>query len=95
MHKTLNNKHENLVIITAPSGAGKTTLIKNILDHANSQDHKVFLSISHTTRQPRHNEKFNEDYFKPSYNSVLKQKRKTQTSSNIKLNKINLFGFKY
>ena len=50
MHKTLNNKHENLVIITAPSGAGKTTLIKNILDHASNQDHKVYLSISHTTR---------------------------------------------
>lgn len=63
MHKTLNNKHENLVIITAPSGAGKTTLIKNILDHASSQDHKVFLSISHTTRQPRAGEEHGKDYY--------------------------------
>ena len=63
MHKTLNNKHENLVIITAPSGAGKTTLIKNILDHANSQDQKVFLSISHTTRQPRAGEEHGKDYY--------------------------------
>ncbi|MBL6683630.1 MAG: guanylate kinase [SAR86 cluster bacterium] len=63
MHKTLNNKHENLVIITAPSGAGKTTLIKNILDHANSKDHRVFLSISHTTRQPREGEEHGKDYY--------------------------------
>jgi len=63
MHKTLNNKHENLVIITAPSGAGKTTLIKNILDHASNQDHKVYLSISHTTRQPREGEEHGKDYF--------------------------------
>ena len=63
MHKTLNNKHKNLVIITAPSGAGKTTLIKNILDHANSQDQKVFLSISHTTRQPRAGEEHGKDYY--------------------------------
>ena len=63
MHKTLNNKHKNLVIITAPSGAGKTTLIKNILDHANSQDQKVFLSISHTTRQPREGEEHGKDYY--------------------------------
>ena len=63
MHKTLNNKHENLVIITAPSGAGKTTLIKNILDHAGSHEHKVFLSISHTTRQPREGEEHGKDYY--------------------------------
>ena len=63
MHKTLNNKHENLVIITAPSGAGKTTLIKNILAHANSQAYKVFLSISHTTRQPREGEEQGKDYY--------------------------------
>ena len=63
MHKTLNNKHENLVIITAPSGAGKTTLIKNILAHANSQAYKVFLSISHTTRQPREGEEHGKDYY--------------------------------
>ena len=63
MHKTLNNKHENLVIITAPSGAGKTTLIKNILGHASSHEHKIFLSISHTTRQPREGEEHGKDYY--------------------------------
>ena len=63
MHKTLNNNHKNLVIITAPSGAGKTTLIKNILDYANSQDYRVFLSVSHTTRKPREGEEHGKDYF--------------------------------
>jgi guanylate kinase len=39
----------NLFIITAASGAGKTSLIKELL----ANDSQVKLSISHTTRQPR------------------------------------------
>ncbi len=39
----------NLFIITAASGAGKTSLVKELL----AQDNQVKLSISHTTRQPR------------------------------------------
>lgn len=39
----------NLFIVTAPSGAGKTSLVKSILTH----DAQVKLSISHTTRAPR------------------------------------------
>jgi len=38
-----------LFIISAPSGAGKTTLVKALVD--NTDDIKV--SVSHTTRQPR------------------------------------------
>ena len=49
MPRTLNNFSENLIIITAPSGAGKTTLIKNILKYAQENEEKIFLSISHTT----------------------------------------------
>ena len=45
MPKTLNNCSENLIIITAPSGAGKTTLIKNILKYAQENKEKIFLSI--------------------------------------------------
>lgn len=46
-------------MISAPSGAGKTTLIKKVLtlfDH-------LFYSVSHTTRKPRKNEQNGQDYF--------------------------------
>lgn len=39
----------NLFIITAPSGAGKTSLVRALLDG----DDQIKLSVSHTTRQPR------------------------------------------
>lgn len=42
----------NLIIVSAPSGAGKTSLIKEIL----RQDKQIKLSVSTTTRPPRINE---------------------------------------
>tara|TARA_X000000368_G_scaffold220622_1_gene174116 strand:- start:154 stop:738 length:585 start_codon:yes stop_codon:yes gene_type:complete len=57
-----NNLAENLFIVTAPSGAGKTTLIKNVIDFAKTNDKKVFMSISHTTRAPRSSELDGTDY---------------------------------
>ena len=39
----------NLFIITAASGAGKTSLVSQLL----ARDSQVKLSVSHTTRQPR------------------------------------------
>ena len=47
-----------MVILSSPSGAGKTTLV-NLLSKLNNFD----ISISHTTRQPRANEKPNKDYY--------------------------------
>jgi len=47
-----------LFIISAPSGAGKTTLVKALVD--NTDDIKV--SVSHTTRQPRLGEKNGVNY---------------------------------
>ena len=47
-----------MVILSSPSGAGKTTLV-NLL----SKNENFEISISHTTRQPRVNENQNEDYF--------------------------------
>jgi guanylate kinase len=41
--------HGNLFVVSAPSGAGKTTLVRLLLE----QDSGVKLSISHTTRAPR------------------------------------------
>ena len=57
-----NDLAENLFIITAPSGAGKTTLIKNVIEFAQINDKKVFMSVSHTTRTPRSNELDGTDY---------------------------------
>ncbi len=48
----------NLFIITAASGAGKTSLIKALL----AKDEHFKLSISHTTRKPRPSEANGVDY---------------------------------
>jgi len=45
----LNQVPGNLFIVTAASGAGKTSLVKSILMH----DAQIKLSVSHTTRAPR------------------------------------------
>ena len=52
----------NLFIITAPSGAGKTTLIKRAIEHAKKIDEQVYLAVSHTTRNPRSGEENGKDY---------------------------------
>jgi guanylate kinase len=48
-----------LVIISAPSGAGKTTIVKHLLDSGL----KLSFSVSATTRPKRGNETDGEDYF--------------------------------
>jgi guanylate kinase len=48
----------NLFIITAPSGAGKTSLVKALLE----KDPNVKLSVSYTTRAPRPGEIEGRDY---------------------------------
>ena len=48
-----------LFVISAPSGAGKTTLIKKILNRFKNLSY----SVSHTTRLPRKNEQDSIDYF--------------------------------
>ena len=47
-----------MVILSSPSGAGKTTLV-NLLAEENNFE----ISISHTTRQPRPKETLNKDYY--------------------------------
>ena len=47
-----------MIILSSPSGAGKTTLVKMLSEFDNFE-----ISISHTTRQPRPNETTNKDYF--------------------------------
>ena len=47
-----------MVILSSPSGAGKTTLVKLL-----SKNKKFYISISHTTREPRNNEVADQDYY--------------------------------
>ena len=48
----------NLFVIAAPSGAGKSTLVKALLE----LDAHLMVSISHTTRAPRGQEKDGREY---------------------------------
>ena len=47
-----------MIILSSPSGAGKTTIV-NLLAKKNN----FSISVSHTTRNPRPNEKNGKDYF--------------------------------
>lgn len=49
----------NLFVVAAPSGAGKSSLVKALLE----LDSLVHPSISHTTRAPRGQEKHGREYF--------------------------------
>ena len=47
-----------MVILSSPSGAGKTTLVKLL-----SKNKNFYISVSHTTRKPRPNEIADKDYY--------------------------------
>ena len=47
-----------MIVLSSPSGAGKTTLVKKLSKIDNYE-----ISISHTTRHPRSNEENNKDYY--------------------------------
>ena len=56
----MTNLNKNkLFIISAASGAGKTTIVKELLKKCNN----LKVSISHTTRKPRPSEVNGKDYF--------------------------------
>ena len=54
----LQRKDGIMVILSSPSGAGKTTLVKLL-----SKENNFFISTSHTTRKPRPNEVNGKDYY--------------------------------
>ena len=62
-----------MVILSSPSGAGKTTITKKI-----QQKYQNFkISVSHTTRKPRTNEIDGVDYFfvsKNEFENLIKKK---------------------
>ncbi|OUW10867.1 MAG: guanylate kinase [Candidatus Pelagibacter sp. TMED166] len=54
-----NDSNNIMVILSSPSGAGKTTITKKI----QQKYHSFKISVSHTTRKPRQNEVDGVDYF--------------------------------
>ena len=66
-------KRGGMFILSSPSGAGKTTLVKKISKNRNFQ-----VSVSHTTRLPRPSEKHGKDYFFISKNYFKKLIKKNQ-----------------
>ena len=57
--KEINSKQGHLFIISAPSGGGKTTLSKAVVNRFND----IFYSVSYTTRSPRNGEQDGVDYY--------------------------------
>lgn len=57
----------NLFILSAPSGAGKSSLYKALL----KADDRVRISVSHTTRAPRVGEEHGREYFFTDVESFL------------------------
>ena len=61
-----------MVILSSPSGAGKTTLVKLLSERRN-----YYTSISHTTRKPRNNEEEGKDYYfvnNDQFQNLIKKK---------------------
>tara|TARA_B100001173_G_C15853799_1_gene489941 strand:+ start:52 stop:684 length:633 start_codon:yes stop_codon:yes gene_type:complete len=62
-----------IVILSSPSGAGKTSLVKEI-----SSKNNFSISVSHTTRKPRSNEADGVDYYfinHKKFNELIMEKK--------------------
>jgi guanylate kinase len=51
-----------LFIVSSPSGGGKTTLIRRVIEMLAQEGRKAYFSVSHTTRKPRPGEVDGKDY---------------------------------
>ena len=66
-------KKGGMFILSSPSGAGKTTLVKKI-----SKNKNFLISVSHTTRLPRPNEVNGKDYHfitKNNFKKLIKKEK--------------------
>ncbi len=85
----MSNKYQDkglLFIVSAPSGAGKTSLIRELI----KANQEVVLSISHTTRKSRKKERNGIDYYFVSE----EQFRQMEINKEF-LETANVFGKKY
>ncbi len=83
-------KDSKLIIISSPSGAGKTTLCKLLIKKMKN----INLSISYTSRSKRLNEINGKDYYfisKKKFNLLKKKNFFIETATNFK----NLYGSPY
>ncbi len=58
----MRRQQGSLFIVAAPSGGGKTTLIKRVMEGMAAQGRAAHFSVSHTTRPPRPGEVDGVDY---------------------------------
>ena len=59
----MSNDKGQLIVISAPSGAGKTSIIKNVIKKLNDRNSESKFSVSHTTRLPRDGDIDGSDYY--------------------------------
>ncbi len=61
-----------VLVVSAPSGAGKTTLCRRLLE----EDPEISFSVSYTTRPPRPQEQHGKDYFfvdRPTFEAMIQE----------------------
>lgn len=76
-----------LIIFSAPSGAGKSSLIKEVISRSSGN---IQLSISATTRSPRNGEEHGRDYFFISEEEFDELKKQ-----NSFVEHANVYGYQY
>ena len=82
----MKDKTGKLVVISAPSGTGKTTVVKRLIEKIPN----IVASVSFTTRPMRENEQEGVDYF-----FVDKKKFETMVDNNEFIEHATVFGNYY
>src|SRR3984885_10196136 len=86
MAKDSTRRRGLMLVLSSPSGAGKTTLSRRLLQ----SDPDIVMSVSATTRPPRPNEIDGQDYF-----FVTPQKFDAMVANSELLEHAMVFGNKY